>query len=124
MQRTNPNRRNNASTRVGGWTLRLIFPASAILLCVGQGTRPCQATPIIGNPSVSPSSVNVGQPTALTVTCAINVGSGDPALLSNGVNLVRLDANNQPIKIIDVMHDDGANGDAVANDGIFTLRFT
>jgi hypothetical protein len=54
------------------------------------------------------------------------VSPGDPALLSNGVNLVRLDANanSQPIKILGVMHDDGVNGDAVANDGIFTLQFT
>ena len=48
--------------------------------------------------------------------------SGGPALIASGLNLLRVDGASPAI--VGVMHDDGLNGDAVANDGIYTLLFS
>ncbi len=48
--------------------------------------------------------------------------TGNPALIPGGLNLLQVDGT-APV-ILGVMHDDGQNGDAVANDGIYTLLFS
>jgi len=47
--------------------------------------------------------------------------SGSPTLISGGLNLLRVDGT---ATVLGLMHDDGLNGDAVANDGIYTLLFS
>ena len=81
------------------------------------------AAPTVGAPSANPNTINAGQATVVTVTATISRAANDPALVSNGVNLLRL-ASNQSPSILGVMHDDGLNGDGVANDGIYTLQIT
>jgi len=48
--------------------------------------------------------------------------SGNPALIASGLNLLRVDG--AAPTVVGVMHDDGLNGDAVANDGVYTLLFS
>jgi flagellar hook assembly protein FlgD len=81
------------------------------------------AAPTVGAPSANPNTINAGQATVVTVTATISRAANDPALVSNGVNLLRLVSNQSP-SILGVMHDDGLNGDGVANDGIYALQVT
>ena len=81
------------------------------------------ATPSVGTPTVTPASVNVGVPTLVTVSCPVSTQPGDPALIPNSVNVLRLDAQNVTNKPLGVMHDDGLNGDTTAGDGIFAYQF-
>ncbi len=82
------------------------------------------AAPSVGTPIASPTSVNAGQSTPLTVSCSVTRQLGDPALVANGVNLLRLNPAGQTIAMLGTMLDNGLNGDSVAGDGIFTYRFT
>jgi hypothetical protein len=74
-------------------------------------------TPIVGTPSTMPSLITVNTPTVVTLTVRIS-----PTPIANGVNLLRLGATGTTPTILGVMHDDGLNGDGVANDGIYTIR--
>lgn len=74
-------------------------------------------TPMVGMPSATPSLITVNTATTVTVTVQIS-----PTPIANGVNLLRLGATGTQPTILGVMHDDGLNGDAVANDGIYTLQ--
>ena len=73
-------------------------------------------TPVVGTATATPALITVNTPTTVTVTVQIT----DPRLLTNGVNLLRLNSNGSS-SILGVMHDDGVNGDAVANDKLFSL---
>jgi len=48
------------------------------------------AAPAVSTPVVTPTSVVAGQATPVKATCQVTTASGDPALLTGGVNLVRL----------------------------------
>jgi hypothetical protein len=78
------------------------------------------SVPLIAPPVASPAFVAANTSTLVTVTVQIL----DPALLPSGVNLLRIGATGtQPI-VLGVMHDDGANGDAIAGDHVYTLQTT
>lgn len=74
-------------------------------------------SPTVGSPSATPSTIVINTPTTVTVTVAIT-----PAPILNGVNLLRIRSTGAQPTILGVMHDDGKNGDAVAADGVYTLR--
>jgi hypothetical protein len=74
-------------------------------------------TPAVGTPRATPSLITVNTPTTVTVTVQIS-----PTPIANSVNLLRLGATGTQPTILGVMHDDGSNGDVVANDGIYTLQ--
>lgn len=82
------------------------------------------AAPSVGTPTATPTAVNTGQATQVTVGCLVTRQTSDPALIANGVNLLRLNATGQTIATLGIMLDNGLNGDATAGDGIFTYRFT
>lgn len=84
----------------------------------------CLATPSVGTPVALPSVFPPEQTVELTVTSEIITSHGDPALIPEGVYLFRVDANGTVIVLLGTMHDDGAQGDAVAGDGISTLTIT
>src|ERR1035441_1809462 len=65
------------------------------------------------------SAVLVNGTYQITATAQL---TGSPALIAGGLNLLRVDG--AAPTIVGVMHDDGLNGDAVANDGIYTLLFS
>jgi hypothetical protein len=78
----------------------------------------------ISTPTVTPPNLTVNQPIQVTASCKIYTSPGDPALLAEGVNLVRLTATGAAASIVGLMHDDGLNGDATAGDGVFTYQYT
>lgn len=81
---------------------------------------PMQAsTPSIGLTTVTPNVIGINTPTVVTVTAVIT----DPSLISTSVNLLRISATSAAT-IVGQLRDDGTNGDAVADDKIFTLRLT
>src|SRR5271166_1744829 len=85
-----------------------LLPALALPLC---------ATPTINTPTITPLTLIVNQFTTVTAACKVNTSTGDPALLPNGVNLVRLTAAGVAVSTVGIMQPDGLN------DGIFTLQF-
>jgi glucodextranase-like protein len=75
---------------------------------------------VVDSAAVTPASVPVGVATTATVTARIS----EPSVLPDGVNLQRLDSAGRVVSVLGLLHDDGSNGDAVAGDGVFTLRAT
>jgi hypothetical protein len=92
--------------------LQQIRPGEDIL------TASSTTTPVVGTPTTTPSLITVNTPTTVTVTAQIT----DPSLITGSVNVLRLGATGTQPTILGVMHDDGLHGDAVANDGNYTLQ--
>ena len=106
------------------YTAFLLVFCLSILMILDPFPPPLLAAPVVGKPQVSQPTIPVGQPTELTITCQVTCGPTDPPVIPTGVNLLRLNTGNVVISNLGVMRDDGTNGDAVAGDGIFTLRIT
>lgn len=105
-------------------TLCLLLLAVGMLMG-GIGLLPALslAATTVGTPVASPTRIFTGLATVLTVTSQITDDTTNP-VIATGVNLLHLDAAGRAIAIVGTMRDDGANGDAVAGDKIFTLRLT
>src|ERR1700674_4000549 len=73
----------------------------------------------IGTSTASPNSVPASVATLVTFTSVIT----DPTVIPSSVNLQQLDSSGRAT-VVGVMHDDGLNGDATANDHIFSFQFT
>ncbi len=97
-----------------------------VLLLVGGGVAWLKAAPAavathaVGATGATPSYIVVKTPTPVLFTARID----DPTVIATGVNLLKTDASGKTPKVIGVLKDDGANGDAVKGDKIFTLRVT
>ena len=101
-------------------TRLLILGVPVVVLIAALGLAATTASFSIGTPTELPSVISVSQASTVTITVPIP----DPLLIPGSVNVLRLGlANTQPT-ILGTMHDDGKNGDAVAGDGIYTLRFS
>jgi hypothetical protein len=74
------------------------------------------ATPAVGTPVVTPTSVIAGQATPVKATCEVTTVQGDPALLTGGVNLVRLSSTGTDVSIVGVM--------TAAGGGSYSYSFT
>ncbi len=74
----------------------------------------------IGTTAVTPPSVATGVASSVTVTAVI----ADPTVIAGSVQLQSLDINGRVTGVVGALHDDGLNGDAVANDGTYTLQAT
>lgn len=72
-----------------------------------------------GMVAISPASTSAG--VAATVTLAVPVT--DPAVIPSSVNLQSVDAQGRAV-VVGNLHDDGLDGDAVAGDNIYSVRFT
>jgi hypothetical protein len=79
------------------------------------------ALPTIGPASITPSTIPLGTPFTLTVTCVIT----DASVITSSVNVLRTDPQGN-VTIVGQLHDDGTNGDLVAGDRTFTgqIRLT
>ena len=103
---------------------RVCLPPQLLLFLALVLTLPLQATPTLPIPTVTPTNLTATTPTQITATCQPTTTAGDPTLLPNGLNLIRRSNTGAPVSVLGTMHDDGLNGDATADDGIYTLRFT
>jgi hypothetical protein len=94
--------------------------AACVLLVVAVGavTWLHAAIPSIGAVAANPSYVVINTPTPVIITAQIS----DPALIANGVTLLKVDSAGKTLATIGVMRDDGANGDAVAGDKTFSYK--
>ena len=79
--------------------LHVFLPA----LCLLGIPALLSAMPTIGTPTVVPGFVAVGQATPVTATCQLTTAAGDPALLSGGMNLVRLSSSGSDVAVLGVM---------------------
>src|SRR5215204_6195038 len=111
----------NRALRTRSKTMNRLQPSVATVTCLGlmlaTVTTLSFAGPAVGSPVVSPDSVFAGQPTPLTVTSRV---TGGPSV----VTLLRVDESNRVLATLGAMRNDGAGGDAVAGDNVYTLRFT
>lgn len=70
----------------------------------------------IGTVTFAPSSITYGVAISVTLTAPVT-GTPDPG----SVMLQQLDSSGRVLAILGTLHDDGLNGDPVANDGNYTL---
>jgi hypothetical protein len=92
------------------------FTRKAVLVFVAGASFYAHATSAA---ATAASAVLINGTYQVTATAQL---SGNPALIAKGLNLLRVDGATPTV--VGVMHDDGLNGDAVANDGIYTLLFS
>lgn len=90
--------------------------AQILMLLVGASTQAQTIGPVV----ISPTSTPAGIAATVVVTAKIT----DTSVIGSTVNLQRLDAQGRVLAVIGEMRDDGKNGDSVANDRTFTIRFS
>ena len=98
--------------------------ALLVVAAISVGAGSSFAAPSVDRPVISPVPIPAGRPVQVTVTGKVNIGPTDPQVIAAGVYLLRYDAANRVIANLGVMHDDGLNGDALAGDQVYSLRFT
>ncbi|TFW26271.1 hypothetical protein E4L96_04520 [Massilia arenosa] len=74
----------------------------------------------LGSTSLSPDSARAGRATTVTATVVIT----DPNYTAGSANVQRLKADGSIAAVVGNLHDDGLNGDAMANDHLYTLTWT
>ena len=74
----------------------------------------------VGATAITPSTAAVGIATTVTVTSVLT----DPAVIPSTVVLQSLSTTGTVVAAIGNLHDDGRNGDAVANDKTYTIQTT
>lgn len=79
-----------------------------------------RAAPSISQTSATPAYVVENTPTAVLFTAQI----ADPSVIRTGVNLLKTDSTGKTLAVAGVLNDNGMNGDATANDKIFSLSVT
>lgn len=109
---------------IGGLLLYARAPSSPRVKPSPSHSAAVTATPPVPAPSIGatsaiPTIVGVNTPTTVTVTSVIT----DPALITTGINLLRLNANGTST-ILGQLRDDGLNGDALAGDKTFSINTT
>ncbi len=96
---------------------------ASVLLCCFSAIIPqsvARAAQTITSPTVTPASIAVNTPTKITIA----VKASDPSLITASVNLQQLDPTGKVFNVISSMYDDGTHGDAVAGDGVLTVRLS
>jgi hypothetical protein len=81
------------------------------------------SSPIVCILDISPNPISASTPTVVTVTALVT----DPTFMAGypgALNLLQTDANGSHATLLGAFADNGQNGDAVANDGILTIRVT
>ena len=94
--------------------VRTLAGAIVFLMGMMQGLASAQTITAAVSPSSTPVGVGINAAFAAQIT--------DPALIQGSVNLLKYDALGRS-SIMGAMRDDGLEGDAVAGDRMFTLRF-
>jgi hypothetical protein len=97
-----------------------LLTASAITIALTITALPGEGAQVVGTTTATPTTAPVGVGTVVTVVSAIS----DPSLLPSSVLLQRIDAAGRVLATLGVPVDNGSGGDAVAGDGLFTIRTT
>src|SRR6058998_890112 len=105
------------------WILFVLLVVAAISVLTGWAFQAVVATSIADRPVITPVSIPAGKLVEVTVSSRIHTGPNEPPVIGAGVYLLRYDAANRLIANLGVMHDDGVDGDAVAGDQVFSIRF-
>jgi uncharacterized protein (TIGR03437 family) len=87
-------------------------------VCCAIAAPPAQANSTLSTLAISRPSIATGIDNSLIMTSEI----GDSSVIPGSVQLQRLDANGRVVQILGALHDDGNDGDARANDHIWTIR--
>lgn len=103
-----------------GATRRIVQAGAGVAVVLVLCVRVVMAAFVIDAVGLTPAAAPVGVATQVVITAAIS----EPSVLANGVNLQRLDSAGRVVAILGLLRDDGAEGDNVAGDRIFTYRMT
>lgn len=106
----------NAKKNDAAWA-RFARRGAAALLLAAQGLA---LAGTLGSPTLAPDTAIAGQAATVQVTISIT----DPKFIAGSANVQRLKPDGAPLSVVGTLRDDGTNGDAVAGDKVFTLRFT
>jgi hypothetical protein len=98
-----------------------LFLGVWVLFSILLPSQPVLAAPVLSRPEMSVPAISVGITTTVFVTTKVSRDLSDPPLLTDGVNLLRLDTAGKAT-VLGLMRDDGQDGDATAGDNVFTLR--
>ena len=100
-------------------SLKLFVLLVAFFILCGGFSSLARAEHIVKYPIAKPPTVFVGKITPVVIT--IQIGA-EPALLSQSVNLLRLDDDGKTVSILGRLKDDGIYPDATKEDGIFSIE--
>lgn len=79
--------------------------------------------PSIQAPVMTPNPINALNSTEVLFTVRVNSTPGNPAVYTNGLQLLRVSADGRKIVgVVGDLHDDGMLGDETAGDGIYSLQ--
>ncbi|MBN1327195.1 MAG: hypothetical protein JW996_04535 [Candidatus Cloacimonetes bacterium] len=106
------------------WTALVILFSLLMISCSkDSSTEPDDNEPLFtefyGTPTITPSAIFTNEATDVTIRASI---SANPDLMDDGVNLVRVDADNNVIEAICQLYDDGnlTNGDEILGDNVYS----
>ncbi|KQV51397.1 hypothetical protein [Duganella sp. Root336D2] len=98
--------------------MRIVYSAIHTAVLAGAALLSGQAAAgSLGTPVLSPASIAAAMPATVKVVVAIS----DPNYIAGSANVQRLNADGSVQSIVGVLHDDGRQGDAIANDQLYTL---
>jgi hypothetical protein len=97
-----------------------LWTATAIATALTLSVLPVEGAQVVGTTTATPTTAPVGVGTVVTVVSAIS----DPSLIASSVLLQRIDSAGRVLATLGIPVDDGSGGDAVAGDGLFTVRTT
>lgn len=95
----------------------LILPL--LLALIGRTPAEAAPAPTLGGLNADPATIQINTRTPVRVTTVIT----DPSIIGGSVTLQRINSDGS-ITNLGIMRDDGAGGDAVAGDGVFTMMLT
>ncbi|KQC09198.1 MAG: hypothetical protein APR54_13080 [Candidatus Cloacimonas sp. SDB] len=103
--------------------LVVLFSLFMISCSEDSSTEPDDNDPLFtefyGTPTINPSAIFTAEATDVTIRASI---SANPNLMDNGVNLVRVDGDNNVVEAICQLFDDGdlTNGDEILGDNVYS----
>ena len=99
-----------------------IFTTALLVAAILFTATVLAVPPSIEAPAATPIQITEGTPTDVVITARVNSTQGNPAVITKGLHLLRLDLNGNVISDLGIMQDDGTGSDTTVGDSIYTVR--
>src|SRR5438128_4760099 len=103
--------------------LLAFFVVAGISVLTGWSFQAVISTSSVERPLINPVPIPAGKPVEVAVSSRVHTAPNDASVSDAEVYLLRYDSANRLIANLGFMHDDGVDGDAVAGDQVFSIRF-
>lgn len=97
--------------------MRAIHTAMVLATFIGTLLAGRASAGSLGIPEMNPASIKAGAPATVKITVTIS----DPNYIAGSANVQRINADGSVRSVVGLLHDDGMQGDATANDQVYTL---